>query len=232
MSTLRFLVNSDLHFTTKIRPVMDDNVSKILAEHSKTPIDALICPGDLTNMGWNGAHLLCWKYGGDEDQLGAFISQYLNPLDKEIKVYISHGNHDTYVPWPYFTHPVLKYVKKRHGDIRYTFDIKGIHFICVGLYPDKKGIEFLNANLDKNKKNIIFFHYNLQGPFSDWWTDVERDVFESTIKNYDIVCIIVGHQHVSRVSTWKNYPVISAAGSKIAKCEYDIATDKLDVDYI
>lgn len=230
--SVKFLVNSDLHFTDTIRGAMENNVAKIVAENDKGKIDALICPGDLTDMGWDGSHLFCWNYGGTQDQLGALISQYVTPLDKITKVYLGPGNHDTYVPWPYVTHPVLKYIKKRHGDIRYTFDIENLHFICVGIYPDQKGIQFLKSNLSTKKRNVIFFHYNLEGPFSDFWTAAEKDVFYKTIKDHDILCIIIGHQHVSRTSNWKGYTVVSAAGSKIAKCEYDVKKDSLEVEYI
>lgn len=218
--TTKFLVDSDLHFRHHITDYKKNHVEKIIKECDKEKIDALICPGDLTNNGWDGSHLLCWKYGGDVDQLKPLKEEYVKPLEKHLPVYLCHGNHDKYVPRPYIHHGVLDYIKKKYGGLRYSFDINDIHFICLGLYPDEDGLRFLKNDLIKNtnKNVIIFFHYNLVGSYSDWWSNSEKEDFYDTIKNYKIIGLLVGHHHISKVDNWKGYPVILSAYESIAKC--------------
>jgi len=219
----KFLVNSDLHFNSDIRNRKKFNVEKIIDLCEKENIDALLCPGDLTNNGWDGSNFLCWPYGGPHDQLTPLKQNYVNPLSKHLPVYLCAGNHDYYVPWPYWHNGVLNYIKNLHGNQRYSFDIKDLHFICLDKYPDEKGIKFLKKDLENNfNKNIIlFFHYNLTGKWSDWWTDEEKDIFHNTIAPYNIKAICVGHSHISKVTRWRGYKIIAGAGSKIAKCVYE-----------
>ena len=231
---IKFLVDSDLHFRRNIRNDKLDHVKKITNLCNQEKINALICPGDLTNNGWNGKHILCWYYGGKEDQLTPLKKQYVDILSQKLPVYLCGGNHDYYVPWPYITHPVINYIKERHGAKYYSFDIQTLHFICLDRYPDKYGIKFLQKDLEKYKDRdiIIIFHYNLIGPYSNWWKENEKEIFYNTIKNHNIIALIVGHWHTSRVDEWKGYKVIYGAGSKIAKCTYDVYEKNLDVSFI
>lgn len=228
-----FLVDSDLHFRNVIKPTKADHVDKILDLSRKERISALICPGDLTNDGYNGAKLLCWYYGGDENQVGALKKQYVDIISNWMPVYLCAGNHDYYVPWPYITHPVINYIKDKHGDIRYSFDIGNVHFICLSKYPDKKGIKFLKKDLrlNKGKNMVIFFHFNLTGKWSNWWTEEEKETFYNVIRFHNILALLVGHAHISQTSYWKDYLVISGASRSIAKCKYDAERNKIDVEY-
>ncbi len=232
---INFLVDSDLHFKDNvIRKAKYDHVQNITDLCQKQTISALICPGDLTNNGWDGSKFLFWKYGGKEDQLTPLKEQYVNPLSKLLQVYLCGGNHDYYVPWPYIVHPVLDYIKEKHGSQRYSFDIDVIHFICLDRCPDKAGIKFLKEDLKKNSDKIIiiFFHYNLTGKWSDYWSEKDKEKFYNIIKYYNVKALIVGHSHISRTSQWKGYLVISAGSKQIALCRYDKEKNELDVEYI
>lgn len=221
MTTI-FLVDSDLHFTNTIRSYKKDHVKKIIAMCENEKIDALICPGDLTNDGWDGANLCGWYYGGKQDQLTPLKEQYVEPLDSHLSVYLCAGNHDYYVPRPYIVHPVLKYIRQRHGAQQYSFDINDLHFICLDRYPDSAGMSFLKQDLLKHhyKNIIIFFHYNFTGELSDWWSEKEKDNFYDEIKGHNIVALLVGHHHISIVTEWRGYKVIMGAGGAFAKCTY------------
>lgn len=228
--TTKFAVVSDLHFTDRIKDNKTDYVEKLTALCEEEGVDAIICAGDLTDNGTNGGSLCCWNYGGKQDQLTPLKEQFVEPLEQHTNVYLCMGNHDTYVPWPYITHPVGNYIKKKHGALRYHFDHGIARFICLNIYPDKKGLAYLKENLSKDKSNILFFHYNLTGSFSDWWTKKEKEAFYNTIKDYPIAGIICGHLHISSTSTWRDITVIQGAGSDIAVCEY--GAEGLAVRYV
>lgn len=231
---LTFLVDSDLHFEHEIKSYKRDHVNKIKKLCETDKIDALICPGDLTENGWDGSHLFCWKYGGEYSQLAPLKEQYVEPLEKVLPVYLCHGNHDEYVPKPYLKHGVIDYIKKRHGDKRYSFDKKDVHFICLAKYPDKDSIKFLKKDLeencDKDTPIIIFFHYNLVGSYSDWWTDEEKETLYETVCGYNIIAFLVGHHHVTFQTEWKGYKVVTGAAAALSKCTYK--DGELTVEYV
>ncbi len=235
----KFIVDSDLHFKHDIRSVKRNNVQKITEKIKNDNIKAIICPGDLTNNGWDGKKFWKWKYGGDFNQLGPLKKDYVEPLEDHTNVYLCAGNHDTYVPWPYFHKGVFDYIKARHGSLRYSFDLKedsdqGLHFICLHIYPDEDGIEFLQKDLKKNhdRKIVIYFHYNLSGPFSDWWNDEEKGVFLKTIKDYNIKAIIVGHFHKTYERDWNGYKIINGGGRNIPLVTYDPNEAELSVEFV
>jgi hypothetical protein len=102
--------------------------------------------------------------------------------------------------------------------------INDVNLICLGLYPNKETCDnFLTDELKFVSKKIIFFHFNLEGPFSDWWSDSEKEYFYNTIQPYlgEIICIVVGHCHVTYDHLWKNIRVLSGAGSLPLICDYD-----------
>ena len=229
---ISFIVDSDLHFTEKgIRYDKKNHVAKII-DLCKEGIDAVICPGDLTDHGWNGKKIFGWKYGGKEDEVSPLITEYIEPISKHTNIYLCKGNHDGYVPWPYLYKPVRNLVKRRHGDILYSFDIKSkrsdtdkVHFICLDIYPDKKALKFLSKDLAKNHliPTVIFFHFNLAGPYSEWWRSDEKTAFYDRIKDHNIIAILVGHWHSNYVELWPQdasikFPVISSGGSKLTVC--------------
>ncbi len=113
--------------------------------------------------------------------------------------------------------------------------INNIHFICLGLYPGPVELNFLKSCLTDKYKTIIFFHYNVEGPFSDWFPENDKENFFNYIYNYtNILCICVGHRHESYVSYFlenkfsKKFKIISGAGEFPILCtiENDILTNK------
>jgi predicted MPP superfamily phosphohydrolase len=225
-----FIVDSDIHFKHQIKPYKSNHVEKIIELTRKEKINAVICPGDLTDNGWDGKHLFCRKYGGDYDQLTPLKTQFVEPLEKYVPVYLCVGNHDYYVPKPYIHHGVLDYIIKKHGALIYSFDINDLHFICLGKYPDKSAIKFLKQNLHKDKNIIIYFHFNLDGPWSDWWTVAEKDVFAQTINGYNIIALLVGHCHISQITEWRGFKVVMGAAESFAKCTWK--SGELDIKFI
>lgn len=223
MSKVVFVVDSDIHFKHEIKNYKADHVQKITDLADKEKVDALICVGDLTENGWDGKKSLCWKYGGDYDQLTPLKEQYVKLISKKMPVFLCAGNHDYYVPWPYIHHGVLEYIKDKHGAQRYSFDLGKLHFICLDRFPDDESVSFLKKDIVKHKDQdmVIFFHYNPTGPWSDWWSDKDKERFYEIIKDYKIKALLVGHWHISQTTEWKGLKVIMAGGRQLAKCTYD-----------
>lgn len=225
---ITLILLSDLHFQhNHIREDKSNNYNTILELSKENKIDAIIVPGDLTNTAGTGAYIDfgCYKfyYSSKDDQLTP-LKEYIDKLEEIAPTYIGLGNHDfyTYIFGKLYM-PIVRYVKQRHGNTRYSWDLKGYHFICLSEYPDKKGREFLREDLKKNtdKDTIIYFHYNIHGPWSDWWSDSDKEKFYNIIKDYKIRAIFVGHWHESYKFKWKNIDIINGAGSTVSLIKID-----------
>jgi hypothetical protein len=259
---MSFIVDSDIHFgyetardnlkPVAIRPDKKDNVSKIISKINNNPdlhIQNVILAGDITNSGYDGKSAFCgkmkWKFGGDWDELGPCIKEYIHPIEKYTNtnaiVRPCAGNHDTYVKFPSCRKPVFSYIRQKCGKEWYAFDISPeLRAICCHIYPKKgESLDFLKKELIRVVKQsrfaIIFFHYNLTGAFSgdEWWTSVEKAEFYHTIYPFRtrIPSIIVGHHHTSEVSKWNGIQVINAGGNKLALCTFDKKSEKINVEY-
>jgi hypothetical protein len=230
MSTtlLTLILDSDLHFTSKgIRSdkVINTNIIKRLCSDEK--IDTVITVGDLTDKGWDGSSIFGYHYGGYEDQVTPLINDYIKPIEEVSKLYLSVGNHDQYVIWPYLYKPVNRLVESKYGSLRYTYNLANIKFICLSIYPDDEGLLYLKEELkDKETPTILVFHYNLEGDFSDWWcpsppnkelSDKQKEKFYEVIQGYKIIGIFLGHLHKTYQNMWNSIPVVSGAGSGVMK---------------
>jgi predicted phosphodiesterase len=224
-----FVCDSDLHYGTdddKPRPEKG-NRTQLLTELKKThDIDLMLCPGDLTNRGADGHPTGC-KGDPNANQLEALISQCVKPIEAlGVSVKLCPGNHDINRS-DYWRLSVLKYVCDRHDATYswfspetsscYTFMHKGLQFICMGIYP--KNISWLKAHLPKNKKQpiVFYYHYNTRKgqPYSDWWSDKEKDTFFDTIYGYNVQAIINGHLHTTQISDIQNIKYILCADDMV-----------------
>lgn len=230
---LNLVIDSDLHFTAAgIRADKADHLTKIEKLSESTYIDAIICAGDLTDNGFDGKSFLCWQYGGTEDQVTP-LARYIERLQTIAPTYVAMGNHDHYVPWPYLHKGVRNFVKKRHGALLYSWECRGIFkFICLDVYPDAAALKFLKKELKSaaQKMVIIYFHYNVEGAWSDWWTDKEKNAFLAALEPYrkQIKLIICGHRHSNYLIEWEGYNVVSGGGGKLMVCtllKKDLADD-------
>ena len=221
---MRIIVDSDLHFTESgIRSDKAAHAAVIRDLASKYNINAIICAGDLTDMGWDGKRFLCWQYGGAEDQVSP-LRRWVEGLEADAApVYLATGNHDQYVPWPYRHKGVRDYVESKHGKLHYNWDYVtdgNIRYraVCLDVYPDATGRKYLAGVFAQypDDRYIIYFHYNLDGQYSDWWTEAEKTKFADMLAGRDIALIICGHWHINAHVKWRGYDVAMGAGSQVA----------------
>lgn len=124
----------------------------------------------------------------------------------------------------------------------YTFNLGPVRIINLGLHPSigtvhgvtspipdcAQSLAYLKSILSTARKDqpvIIYFHYPTQSNYSDWWSKLEKDMFYNTIKDYNVLAILVGHYHASTMYKFRNkIPVILAAGpdqSKFIELQFD-----------
>jgi len=214
---LVFAHDSDLHFTPHGPRKTKLKHPKLLAD---TEAEFVIVTGDLTQNGYDGRYInfgvFKIRYGGDEDQLGPLKHEYVKPLVESGKnVYLCAGNHDRGRSFiKVFTYrPVRRYIRKRHHGNTYSFQVRGLNFVIIDEYPSSSRRKWLKRQLQRHSGEpfIIAFHFNLEGKFSDWWSQSAKDKFHRCIQGHNILAILVGHHHVSKVSEWHGFRVISSA---------------------
>ena len=219
---MKFIIDSDFHFKNgQIRIDKEKDIKTIIELCNEENIKIILAIGDLTD---NGTDEQC------NDYINQFVKQIENKTDG--KVYSCLGNHDYNISCCQFTRPVNKFIIKKHNNLHYDFVSHDIHFICCSIYPNKNIRLWLNLILKKNRcKKIIFFHYNLLGEDSEWWSETEKNLFYEVIKNYSIICLCVGHGHVSSTYKWKDIQVITSAGSSVGLCEIN-ENFEIDIKFI
>ncbi len=120
-------------------------------------------------------------------------------------VFEAIGNHDVNQ-----TSPIKERVVARHGGINYSWDWDGLHLACLDMYPDARTLEWLRRDLQRLKPEspvILFFHYSLDGPYSDFWEEEEKDAFERAIAGRNIVALFHGHEHRVGNYLWRGHNV-------------------------
>ena len=159
------------------------------------PFGVLIC-GDMTEHGlpheWD---MFQDAYGttGTEGKL-------------RFATYIVPGNHDRQPIDG--TQQCERRVTQRHGGAHYSWNVQDVRFIALGTYPDAEALAYLKKDLaiaGTKTPIVLFWHYNLTGPWSDSWSDEEKQAFKKTIEGHNIVAIFNGHWHRPGYLPWEGY---------------------------
>lgn len=188
-----------------------------------------------------------------ETTFNTFKNDWVSPLtDLNVGYYLCIGNHDE-TGGCTESKAARNFIKKRYGDVRYSFDKGGVHFICCGLYPDysengcnccagftncKDTILWLKEDLKGigQKPVILFFHYNLTKLYSDWMpNDAKQELYE-VLQDTNILNIFTGHYHYTYTDDWKltndgkTFKTTCVGGSEFAVCDY--SDGKLTVGFM
>lgn len=240
---ITFIVGSDIHYKETndqrrryIKTTIDDMNAlpgtvypSSLGGAVKKPSFVAFC-GDLTD-------------GGKDFQIAAFEEDMGLKGEKRLKypVYEGFGNHDS---WGITNKEVRDFIACRNKErdhiteisdngFHYGWEIEGIHFLQLNLYPGNEGddknfnnvgnkpffsLTFLQQYLEKyvgrsGAPVVIFQHYGWDD-FSmygwgngGWWSEGEREAFYDVIKNYNIIGIFWGHSHASNITKWRDIDV-------------------------
>ncbi len=177
-----------IHFT-------DPYLKSVINDINNCPeqLDFIIHTGDLTEHGYNS------ELNGAKIQLEK----------SEIPYYVSIGNHDT--KW---SESGLTRYQDLFGDLFYSFDHKGFHFICLnnaitlrgaGGYFNPVQYEWLKQDLaampDSNTPVIVMYHIpSSPDAVPNHWR------ITNILKDYRVAMILTGHGHNNRVYDFDGLP--------------------------
>lgn len=235
MVLISIILTSDIHYhyddSRKEVTIGDnkhpDTVQKILRECESSDISTIIIPGDFTDHAFDNKKFCCCIVNGEHDEVGTFFEEFYQPLKEKVpNILACVGNHSSYVVWPYTHKPEHDFIKETFGGLYYSQIIDGIRYYCCGLYPTLEVSQWLSDGLissDEDTPSIIFFHYNLEGDYSDWWSQAEKDEFLRVITPHKskILCIMCGHYHITSNKKWNDVNVVMAAARDIGFCQYN-----------
>ena len=176
-------------------PGIQEVVDSINAHKSK--VDFVIHTGDVTEKGKNS-------------ELST-ANRYLNKC--QIPMYVIPGNHDS--KW---TESGMESYEKYFGEMYYSFDHKGFHFIGLnnaiyfrggGGYFDPVQLDWLKKDLasmeDPNTPVIVFYHLpSVQNSVNNSWKVLD------ILKDYRTALILVGHGHSNRTYNFEGIPGLMA----------------------
>jgi hypothetical protein len=129
-------------------------------------------------------------------------------------VFECSGNHDR--PFLHLGQ-VTEKVRQRHGALTYSWDWGDLHVVCLDVYPTAANLRWLRGDLAAAGRRVpvvIYFHYSILGPFSDWWSEAEKEAFAKAIEGYNVVGIFHGHFHGSYHYQWKGLDVFNIGSPK------------------
>jgi hypothetical protein len=162
------------------------------------PLGVLMA-GDLTNHGGAGEWDTWEKLYGLTGKDGLL----------KYPIFECSGNHDRPVPgWTTITDKV----RQRHGGLTYSWDWGDVHVVCLDVYPDPTNLRWLRRDLAAAGRDVpvvIYFHYSILGPFSDWWSNRDKDAFAAALERYNVIGIFHGHFHGSYAYKWKGFDVFN-----------------------
>ena len=120
-------------------------------------------------------------------------------------VFEAIGNHDVNSE-----SPIKGRARERHGGTNYAWSWDDLTFLCLDMYPDVTTRAWMTRQLEKLGKDrpvILFFHYSLEGPYSDFWEQLDKDDFARAIEGYNVAAIFHGHEHRVGHYMWRGHPV-------------------------
>ncbi len=205
---ITFLVAADTHFGVKGMEEM--NRQQIEAMHS---LPGTAWPGEgLGKIAEPHGVLLAGDLtdGGSSNQWEQFVTHYgLSGGDGLLKwpVFEGTGNHDR----PYTgSKRVPLAVANRHGGLPYSMQWQNVRIINLDVYPDAANRDYLTTELERVGRDapvVIYFHYGLAGPYSDWWSQSDKQAFYEVIRGHNIIAIYHGHFHATAHYKWKGFDV-------------------------
>ena len=211
--TITFFVASDSHFGARNM----DEVNRVVVEQMNAlpgteyppevggRVDVprgVLFTGDTTD-------------NGTLDEFAQFEALYgLTGRDGVLRypVYESIGNHDLNSE-----SPIKERAARRHGGIDYAWDWGGVRMICLDMCPDATTRAWLHGELQRvgpDRPLVIYFHYSLEGPYSDFWEQADKDAFAAAIEGHNVLAIFHGHEHRLGHYAWRGHPVFRPGAAR------------------
>jgi cytolysin (calcineurin-like family phosphatase) len=114
----------------------------------------------------------------------------------------------------------------------YSWDWGPVHYVCLNVFPGtvprpvygkdapwndpQHALSFLQQDLkeqvgDSGRPVIVMWHYGLRGwGLEMWWLPEDLENLKNTLKPYNVVLILHGHEHRYERYQWERFDVIMA----------------------
>lgn len=198
------------------------------ARENDSSIRGIMIAGDLTQsglqeefeiyLGWNTAgsghpNGVSWLFDGygNHDIDGGDPG-----YDQTIFAHVRHHGRVTTVKH----HPT----NSANNEPHYSWDWDDVHFLQLNLFPGdlptpggssgslkdpKYALNFLMADLEyrlqlagnPDRPVVLMYHYDNS---SNWWTNAQRVAFWNAIRDYNVVAILTGHNHLNAQDLWED----------------------------
>ncbi len=143
-----------------------------------------------------------WMWNDDADGSGGSFLRTIRDLPWP--VYEVRGNHDA----DGGRTCVAEAVRERHGNLWYSFDEGGVHFVGLDIVADPPGpgseqLRWLKTDLESvgpNRPVILWWH--IPPADADAWKPLAE-----TLAPYNVVLILHGHTHRHRRYRWHGFDV-------------------------
>lgn len=247
MPSARIFVHGDPQIAHSTQESRNKEKVDIIAKHAEPGDITLVC-GDCTQNGVGNVHSPIYLYGKichcfrssdtpSRNELKVFINDCMNPLEKacgEGNVLACPGNHDSHREyWFSSMNAVYDYLVKKYGrgaHNTYKKELDHIIIFSLGVYPNAKRLDWFKTQLKQTTKPfVVFWHYNLQGSYSDFWSDKEKENVYDVLNSHRDRCLFIceGHIHATYIREWKGFRVANGAGN----APVEIIIEKRDDDY-
>jgi len=120
-------------------------------------------------------------------------------------VFVAIGNHDMTG-----NSRVREHVAAHHGGLAYALDWDDLHVVCLDLHPDDRNLAWLRGDLarvGRERPLIVFFHYSIEGPYSDFWEDEQKEALARALAGRNVLAIFHGHYHRAGHYRWRGHDV-------------------------
>jgi len=116
------------------------------------------------------------------------------------------GNHDLGVESP--SSIITDWLIARHGALRYSFDIEGVHFVMVQYDENpnstarsigRNSLDFIRRDLEGVPKDtpVVVATHLCYDAISN------KDEFVDALKGANVLCVLGGHEHKAKVDTYR-----------------------------
>jgi hypothetical protein len=85
-----------------------------------------------------------------------------------------------------------------------------VRFACLDMYPDAATRAWLASDLRRLRPDhplVLFFHISLEGPYSNYWSEAEKDAFAQALEGRNVLAIFHGHEHRTGHYEWRGHPL-------------------------
>ena len=188
-----------------------------VAAHNAARADFIVCTGDLVNTGTDAEYQRARRVLGLSEVSAPPGPQHATGEGlPDMPMYFLPGNHDPRAVFMRNMFPMPGVIYEPPAHLNYTFNHKGIQFVCIDWGEDNKAVlysdmlGFLAKQLADNVPAIILTHHALTPvgiPRLDAFVPDNLSQFVELVSRRNVLAIYHGHFHATYESSIGGIPV-------------------------